>query len=430
MTSKALIVAGSEFTTLTRSKAFLIGIALMPILMTVAFGAQRFAKNASDRGDHRFVIVDRTGVLFESVQAVAAEWNRRAAVDPSVSSGRYLPERGDFAPDDEQARVQLSDRVRTGELYAFVEIPADVLQPSTASHIRYYSSHAADETLPGWIRQTVNAAIIARRFRDARVDATLVTRLMRQAPMDRLGLVERSAGGAIKDAAGVDPVRTQIVPIAMMMIVLFSVMSTAPQLLNSTIEEKMSRVSEVLIGSVTPFELMAGKLLGTAGVSLLLSVVYVAGGIVVAHHFGHLDAVSAAYVVWLFAFLTLAILMFGAVFIAIGSACTDLKDTQAMMPPAMLVLMLPFMVWLPVFRAPESGMAIALSLWPTSAPFLMLLRVALPPGPPMWQVAASFALTAGATTCAVYAAGKIFRTGLLMQGKAPTFGEMWRWVRA
>jgi ABC-2 type transport system permease protein len=428
--TKTLVVAGSEFTTLTRSRAFVIGIALMPILMAVAFAAQRFTRNTIDRADHRFVVVDRTGVLFDAVQAVAVEWNRRVAADPASAGARYLPERADVVADDDQARARLSDRVQGGELYAFVEIPADVLGPSSTSHIRYYSNHDGDQALPTWVRQTVDAAIIERRFRDAHVDAAVVANLMRPAPMDRLGLVERSANGGIRSAAGIDPIRTQGVPIAMMMIVLFSVMSTAPQLLNSTIEEKMSRVSEVLIGSVTPFELMMGKLLGTAAVSMLLAVMYVAGGIVVARHFGHGDAVLPVYVIWLFAFLALAILMFGSVFIAIGAACTDLRDTQAMMPPAMLVIMLPFMVWFPVFRAPDSGMALALSLWPTSAPFLMLLRVAIPPGPPAWQVAAAFVLTAAATTFAIYGAGKIFRTGLLMQGKAPTFAEMWRWVRA
>jgi len=75
-------------------------------------------------------------------------------------------------------------------------------------------------------------------------------------------------------------------------------------------------------------------------------------------------------------------------------------------------------------------MAIGLSLFPTATPFLMLLRIMLPPGPPIWQIALSVALTAATTIAAVYAAGKIFRTGLLMQGKAATFGEMWKWVRA
>ncbi|MGH9409915.1 MAG: ABC transporter permease [Vicinamibacterales bacterium] len=427
---KTLIIAGSEFTTRTRSKAFLIGVAMMPILMGVAFGAQRLTRDTSDRGDHRVAVVDRTGVLYDAVQAVAGEWNRRLAADPSSPAGRFLIERAAFAPDDQAARARLSDRVRRGDLYAFVEIPADAIDPAKRPHISYFSNHAADRTVPTWIGQTVNAAIIAQRFRSARVDAAAVTNLMRQAPVEQFGLVERSAGGRFKDSGGVDPIRTQIVPVAMMMIVLFSVMSTAPQLLNSTIEEKMSRVSEVLIGSVTPFELMMGKLLGTGAVSMLIGALYVAGGVAIARHLGYGDAVIPIYLVWLFLFLALAILMFGAVFVAIGAACTDLKDTQAMMPPAMLVMMLPFMVWVPVVRAPESGMALALSLWPTAAPFLMLLRVAIPPGPPAWQVALSFALTGAAAVFAVYAAGRIFRTGILMQGKAPTFTEMWRWVRA
>lgn len=429
MTRKALIVATSEFTTLTRSKAFVIGVALMPVLMSVAFGAQKFAKDTTAQVDRRFVVVDRTGVLYDTIQGLAAAANRQAHGSGPVS-GQLLPQQETFAADDAQARVRLSDRVRSGQLYAFVEIPDAVLDPAGHTAVSYYSSHASDETLPHWLGQSINAAIIARRFRQAQVDPVVVTRLMRTVEVDQLGLLDRDARGGVTRASRIDPVRTIAVPAAAMMILLFSVMSTAPQLLNSTIEEKMSRVSEVLIGSVTPFELMSGKLLGTAAVSLLLAVVYVAGGIAVARHYGYGDAILPSYVAWLFAFLALAILMFGSVFIAIGAACTDLKDTQALMPPAMLMMMLPFMVWFPVVRAPESPLALGLSLWPTAAPFLMLLRVAIPPGPPLWQIALSFALTTAAAAAAVYAAGKIFRTGLLMQGKSATFGEMLRWVRA
>ena len=78
---------------------------------------------------------------------------------------------------------------------------------------------------------------------------------------------------------------------------------------------------------------------------------------------------------------------------------------------------------------PDSPLAVGLSLFPTAAPFLMLLRIMLPPGPPMWQVAVAVASSAVATIAVGDAAGKIFRTGILMQGKAATLGEMWRWVR-
>src|SRR5262249_58453097 len=109
---------------------------------------------------------------------------------------------------------------------------------------------------------------------------------------------------------------------------------------------------------------------------------------------------------------------------------SDLRDARGMMPPAMLVLMLPWLTWFAVLNAPDSPMSIGLSLFPTATPFLMLLRIMLPPGPPLWQVALSVVVTTIASVAAVYAAGKVFRTGLLMQGKAATFAELWRWVRA
>jgi ABC-2 type transport system permease protein len=122
--------------------------------------------------------------------------------------------------------------------------------------------------------------------------------------------------------------------------------------------------------------------------------------------------------------------MFGAIFITIGAACSDIKDAQGMMTPAMLFLMLPWMTWFSIINAPESPVSVVLSLIPTSTPFLMLLRIAIPPGPPVWQIVLGVALTAITSWALVHAAGKVFRTGLLMQGKSATVGEMWKWVRA
>jgi ABC-2 type transport system permease protein len=165
-------------------------------------------------------------------------------------------------------------------------------------------------------------------------------------------------------------------------------------------------------------------------VSVLLAVIYMGGGIMMARHYGYGDAIHAGDLAWVIVFLAMAVVMFGSIFITIGAACTDLKDAQGMMTPAMLLLMLPWMTWFSVINAPESPMSVALSLFPTATPFLMLLRIAIAPGPPLWQVALGVVLTAATAAAFVYAAGKIFRTGLLMQGKAASFGEMWKWVRA
>jgi ABC-2 type transport system permease protein len=430
MTNKALIVAVSEFTTLVRSKAFIVGLLMMPVFSGVAIGVQKFTKDAVDIKDRRFVVVDRTGALYAPIKAAADEWNAGVRAAAQQTSPLFLPSEAKVEDHDDRALAALSDRVRRDEIYAFVEIPATALDPASTESLRYYSNHPAYRTLPGWISGTVNREIVNRRFRDAAVDRALVGRLTKRVEMSELGLLQRDTSGAIKAAPPVDKVRTIAIPVGMMMIVLFSVMSGAPQLLNSVIEEKMSRISEVLIGSVTPFELMMGKLAGSVAISLLLAGVYVIGGLVVARHFGYGDVVRGSDVAWLLLFLLMASFMFGSVFITIGAACSDLKDAQGMMPPAMLLLMLPWLTWLAVLNAPDSPIAMGLSFFPTATPFLMLLRIMLPPGPPMWQIALSVAITAMAAIAMVYAAGRIFRTGILMQGKAATFGEMWRWVRA
>jgi ABC-2 type transport system permease protein len=192
----------------------------------------------------------------------------------------------------------------------------------------------------------------------------------------------------------------------------------------------MSRISEVLVGSVTPFELMLGKLLGGVGVSMLLAAIYIAGGMGTAQTYGYAGALTPALAGWFVLFLLMAVLIFGSLFIAIGAACNDLKDSQNMITPIMLFMMVPVFTWGAVLRAPDSTLSLALSLFPTTAPFLMLLRIALQPGPPLWQVLLSVAFTALATVAAVWAAGRIFRMGILMQGKSATVREVIRWVTA
>ncbi len=432
MTSKALIVASSEFVTLTRSKAFLIGLFLMPVFMGAAVMLQRSTRDQSDGRDRRFAVVDRTGVLYAPLEAAADEWNAAGdSTDGARRKPRFLPSlvSAEGTTPDALA-ADLSDRVRRDEIYAFVEIPANALEPGVAETLLYHSNHPAYRALPDWIASTLNREIVNLRFRAAAIDHATIARLSRPLRLEQMGLVTRDDRGALKAADKVDDIKTLAVPGAMMVLMFFAVMSTSPQLLNSTIEEKMSRISEVLIGSVTPFELMMGKLSGSAAVSLLLACVYIAGGLGVASHWGYGDAITFGAMAWFLLFLILALFIFGSVFIAIGAACSDLKDAQNMMTPAMLMLMLPMFTWFSVARAPDSPMALTLSMIPTAAPFLMLIRIAVPPGPPLWQVLASVVLTALAVVGAVYAAGRIFRTGLLMQGKAATLGEMWRWVRA
>jgi len=140
--------------------------------------------------------------------------------------------------------------------------------------------------------------------------------------------------------------------------------------------------------------------------------------------------VQPALLAWFVVFLLCAVLMFGSVFVAIGAACSDLKDSQSMMQPVMVFLLLPMFASAIVLRQPNSMVSVAASLFPTASPFLMLIRLAMSPPPPIWQVALSVVLTLTTTAVFIWAAARIFRIGLLMQGKPPNLPELLKWIRA
>jgi len=164
-------------------------------------------------------------------------------------------------------------------------------------------------------------------------------------------------------------------------------------------------------------------------VSVLLTIIYLLGGIYALISFGRADLIDPKIMAWFFVFMVLAALMFGALFLAVGSACSDLKDSQSMVQPVMMLILLAYLGSFVVMRSPESGFAVALSFVPTMTPFTMMLRLVMPPGPPLWQVIAAALLLAATTAGIIWAAGRIFRVGLLMQGKPPTIPELIKWVR-
>jgi ABC-2 type transport system permease protein len=429
---KTLIVAQSEFATLVRSKAFVLSVLLMPVMMIASVVLIRSSRDAADTTDRPFAFVDYTGVLAEPLKAVAEAYNSGRAPGMPRTGARFLAT--EIKPDGrnpDEIRLELSARVRRQELFAFVELPGDVLDPAAKAEIRYYSDHPSYTALPDWLRTTANGVILNERFRKASIDRVLVATLLRPAPVEKLGLVARDDKGAVKQAEAVDQARAFGVPLAVLLLMYVTVMSGAPQLLNTVIEEKMSRISEVLMGSVTPFQLMMGKLLGSVAVSVLLAVIYIAGGLAVAQYWGsYASAVTLPLLLWFGLFLLLAVLIFGSLFVAIGAACNDLKDSQGMMTPVMILVMLPVFTASAVLRAPDGVFATVLSMVPTAAPFIMMLRISLQPGPPAWQIAVSVVLMFATVFLVVWAGARIFRTGLLMQGKSATLGEMLRWVRA
>jgi len=236
------------------------------------------------------------------------------------------------------------------------------------------------------------------------------------------------ATGEISSAKKTNEVATILVPMAMMMLMFMMITMGAQPLLNSVLEEKMQRIAEVLLGSVNPFQLMMGKLLGTIGVSFTVAIIYFVGGFLTVKRVGVAEYIPYDILPWFFAYQTGAIFMFGAMFVALGSACNDLKEAQSLMMPIWLVACAPLFIWFQVVREPMSKFATTLSLFPPCTPMLMLLRQATPAGIPSWQPWAGLAGVVITTLICVWVAGRIFRVGLLMQGQPPKVGEILRWA--
>ncbi len=428
---KTLIVAAAEFGNSVRTKAFIISMVLVPVLMVLTGVGQKALMDRVDTADHRVAVIDETGRLGGAIDSAATDWNAGVVGPNGKQVGpRFLVERRSPRPLSDEERVRLSEQVASGQLFAFVEIPGGVMDPMAPARIRYYSNHPGYDTLPRWLQTTVSAAVVNERFQQSSVDRATVERLTRPVRMDQLGLVQRDAQGGVKPAEQVDRLRTTAVPMVLMFLVFMPVMTITPQLMNNIIEEKMSRISEVLLGSATPFELMLGKLIGAGGVSIVIAFTYTGGAYAAATYFGLAGIVSTGLLVEFAIFLALALLLYGSLYLAIGSACSTFKDAQSMMMPVMLITIFPMMMLGPILKTPDSVFAVGASFFPFSTPYIMLMRAALNPPAPLWQVLLSMATTAATTVAVVWASGRIFRTGLLMQGKAPTFVEMLRWVRA
>jgi ABC-2 type transport system permease protein len=447
--TRVLAVARSEFLMLVRTKAFIIGIVMMPILFG-AFGFfMSYAERHVDVEDRPFAVIDETGVLYEPLAAAAERHNERSGAGGARTGPYFLPERADSGSRPlEELKVELSERVRDDNLFAFVYIPAAVLEPGSTpgdspdaasaspladrspGAIQYYSETTSYEPLPTWLRTTLNDEIAKVRFSRAGVDRSIVTRLNSRTTLSRFSLVERDASGAVTQARKVDALSTFGPAVFFLVLMFVAVMTSGQHLLNAIIEEKMSRISEVLVGSVTPFQLLLGKLFGVSAVSSLLVLIYCAGGIYAIFASGRWELLNLPLLAWFVVFLICAVLMFGSMFLALGSACTTINDAQSLLQPAMTLLLLAYFGSFVAIRAPDSPLAIGMSFFPTMTPFAMMLRIAVPPGVPLWQILLSVLELSLATVVFVWAAGRIFRVGILMQGKAPNLPELLRWIRA
>ncbi len=435
--SKVLSIATTEYLNAVRSKAFVIGVVLMPVLMAGGLIAHVIAEQSVDLRDRKFAVVDGTGRLYPALEEALAQ--RNAAVFEKTEEGgdgeqvgpRFLMERYEHpAGDSRSPELVLSDRVRTDELFAFVVIGVDAFESESGANdlVAYHSDSPTFDDLPDWIEDTVQEAVELERFERANVDLELVHELTRRVRFQDRDLIEVSATGEEVGGEEEDEFQNFVVPSLSMFLLFMLIMMSAPQALNVVLEEKMQKISEVLVSAVTPFQLMMGKVVGTVFVSMTLSALYLGAIWISTRYWGVDHFIPLSFYGWFVFFQLLAMFIYTAMFSAIGAACSEMRDAQSLMTPMMLLVVIPIFFWMVVLRSPDSPTAVAVSLFPPATPMLMMMRVAIPPGPPAWQLFLSIVLTLAFTVACVFASAKVFRIGLLATGQAPTLRKLVSWI--
>ena len=223
---------------------------------------------------------------------------------------------------------------------------------------------------------------------------------------------------------------TRFLPMGYMILLLVGIMVGGQNMLTSTVEEKSSRVVEVLLSAVSPLELMAGKLLGAMAISLVMMSFHAGIGVVLLASFSLLGLLDPVLLLYLLIFFLLGFFVLGSLMLAVGAAVNDMNEAASLQAPLVMVIMVPWLFWPAVARSPDSVLAHVVSFLPPINPFGMVIRMASTQPPPWWQVWLSIAIGVASVGGAVWVTAKVFRIGLLMYGKPPDLRTLVRWVRA
>ena len=365
--------------------------------------------------------------LVEWWQQVSAE--ELETLDLELSRSRYVRVE---VPSGDDLPTALNRMVNDGALFAYFVISPDPV--ASDEGCKYISLNRTDQDLRHWFADRVFQVVRARRIEQAGVDAETSNWL--QAPV-RFAERKVDKRGDEAEVSTADRVQQWAV-VPFVYLLWMAIFINAQTLMTNTVEEKSSRLIEVLLSALSPFELMAGKIAGTAAVGLTLVFTWVACvvlGVVIAPAALGGDAASIVSTagtplyLWSFVFYFLAgFLLYACLLVGAGSLCNSLKDAQSLMWPLLVPLIVPLFAMIPITQDPNGTLARVMSYIPLFTPFVMMNRAA--GSPPLWEYLATTMLLLLSIYFAVRGAGKVFRIGILMTGKPPRLGEVMRWLTA
>jgi ABC-2 type transport system permease protein len=411
--NRVLVVAKREYLDRVRTKAFLIGTILGPVLLAGISLVPMFAAQKKGR-PISLAVLDQSGALAARVTDAVG----KLRVD---GEERFILKPAPEGPPAER-EATLRGEVVAGRLDAYLLLPPEVLATSEAS---YYGKSVSNFRDIDALRRAVNDVIVTERLSRAGIDPARVEQLTKRAELKRIRVSDR---GATEDRGTL-----LLFAIVMMMTIYMSVIMWGQNMLSSTIEEKTNRVVEVIVSALPATQLLAGKLLGVAGAGLTQLGVWGAA----ATAFSMFGMASSGFqlptppfqlLAFLLVYFLLGFLLYASLFAALGASVNTTQEAQSLVLPIMMPLIASSMVFIMILQNPDSPLSVVLSLIPFLTPVLMVVRMTVLT-PPAWQIALSIVLMLLAIAGVLWAAARIYRVGILMYGKRPTFPELMRWVR-
>lgn len=456
---KLWVVAQRECSAMVGTKAFLFTLIMMPVLMFGGIVLMPRLSQLSSGKEQRIVVADGTGRLLAGIQATADARNQSLRQiltpqpkDPSAggegpteagksdaeprgfeSADYWAFEPAPTAQLDDESRLTLSQQIRDGELYAYVEIPADLLSATDGAApppIRFVSQDAALSSARQWLASTLQLNVRTLRLQQLGVDPEVVARADVPLALVPARPATRNTDGSLKAEGDASALTAIFLPFGVMMLMFLVIFLAAQPMLESGMEEKGQRIAELLLGSVTPMQLMGGKLLGNVTGSLLIFAIYGLGGWFIMQRNGWGEGFPWAVFPWFLVFQILGVVFFSSVFLTVGASISELKEAQSLLLPVWLVLMLPMMVWIIAVRDPNGPVAVSLSFFPPSAPLMMILRLSSGQTIPAWQPPAAALLMLAATLFVVYLAGRLYRISLLRTDPVRSLAQLLRRFRS
>ncbi|HUF77732.1 MAG TPA: ABC transporter permease [Thermoanaerobaculia bacterium] len=417
------MIANREYLSRIKSKGFWLATILLPLFL-VTLGVVPVLILARTTSRLAAVLVDETGVLGPAIAERLAEGATTFGPAAHLDLELTAP-----AADRVTQRAELDRRLLDEETDAWIWLDREGL---AEGRVEYHARNVSNTLTQELLEAAISTEVQKLRLVEAGFDPEVVEPLLE--PVS-LRTVKVSASGS-RDEAGEAGF---LLAYGLFFLLYMVLLIWGQQVLTGVLEEKSSRVVEVIVSSARPFDLMLGKLIGIGGAALTQFGIWLATAVALTApgllsmlgslpEDAGLPSFSATQALAVVVFFLLGFFVFASMFAAVGASFNNAQEAQQLsfLPTAFIIL--PIFFLFPVINDSSGTLAVVTSLVPPLTPILMPLRIAVEM-PPLWQIGLAVVLTSLFVYFMVRLCGRIYRVGILMYGKKPTVKEIWRWVR-